>query len=123
MYGSRNASASPTSGGAFANITQMVTNTGGMKQAQQSALNGPSAATPWVIVGLVALYLFWALLQQHERIRSQIEPKNIALNLHNLFAIALPVAVAFLLAKVAAVKYAAFKLPGGKAVSEIAGAL
>ena len=78
---------------------------------------------PWVLIGLVALYLAWAVIQQHEKVQSQIEPKNLAVNLHNLFAIALPVIVFLLLLKVAAAKWAAAKLPGSEAISAIVGAL
>ncbi|MDG6999620.1 MAG: hypothetical protein JRN15_10945 [Nitrososphaerota archaeon] len=78
---------------------------------------------PWIVVGLVVLYLAWAIVQQHEKVQSQIEPKNLAVNLHNLVAIALPVIVFLLLLKVAAAKWAAAKLPGSEALSAIVGAL
>lgn len=42
----------------------------------------------------VALYLIWSLVQQHQKVRDQIQPKNIAVNFHNLWAIFLQVVVA-----------------------------
>lgn len=67
----------------------------------------PLVAVPVVALVLLGLYLAWALLHQHEKINAQIEPKNIAANLHNLALIALSAIVALVLAKLATVKFAA----------------
>jgi hypothetical protein len=61
---------------------------------------------PIAAIVLVALYMLWALVHQHERVESQLEPKNIAANLHNLALIALSAIVAIVLAKVATAKFA-----------------
>ena len=77
--------------------------------------NGPSAIAFAV---LVIAYVVWALIQQHQKLRDQVQPKNIALNLHNLFAIMLQVVVALGLFKLLLVLANRYKLPGAKPVSD-----
>lgn len=78
---------------------------------------------PVLLVALVGLYLFWAIVEQQQKVKDQVKPQNIGLNVHNLFAVALPVAIMFLLVKIAAVKYKALGLPGGATLVKVAGAL
>jgi hypothetical protein len=62
------------------------------------------AVTPWALVGLLVVYLAWALLEQHQRIKSQVRPSNVAMNLRNLVAIILPVILGIALLKIALAK-------------------
>ena len=123
MLGSQRNASGPTSVGPSALLSQMTNSSASANMAQSSALSIGSTAIPWVVVGLVVLYLAWAIVQQHQRVQDEIEPRNVALNLHNLWALALPVIVFILLLKVAAGKYAAWKLPGYKAITSVVGAI
>ena len=60
--------------------------------------------TPWALLGLLIVYVVWAVLEQHQRIKAQIRPSNIAMNLRNLAAIILPVILGIALLKVALAK-------------------
>ena len=73
---------------------------GAMEASDQNAHNW----TPWVAVAFVALYLLWAVVEQHQRLKSQVQPKNIAVNLRNLAAIGVMVVLFYALARVGLVK-------------------
>ena len=77
--------------------------------------NGPSAIAFAVII---VLYLVWALVQQHQKVKDQIQPKNIAMNFHNLFAVAIQVVVALGLIKLLLVLLNKFGIPGAKPISD-----
>jgi len=66
------------------------------------------AATPWVLLGLVILFIAWALIEMKQRVRDQVNPRNIALNVRNLAAILLPVIVGLALLKIALAKLMAW---------------
>lgn len=80
--------------------------TGGRPQAAAVAGSQEAAKdyTPWILVTLLLMYVVWALLERHQRVRSLIQPKNLALNLRNLAAIVLPVVLGLALLRVALVK-------------------
>lgn len=61
---------------------------------------------PLTIIVFVGLYIVWTLIHQHERIQDELEPKNIAANLHNLALIGLSAVVALLFIKLATAKMA-----------------
>lgn len=82
---------------------------------------GALAVVPWVLVSLVALYVVWAVVEQHQRVKNQIEPKNIGINLRNLAVIMVPVILGLNLFKIVAVKYKAWGLPGGDVLVTLAG--
>lgn len=60
--------------------------------------------TPWVLVGLLGLYLLWAVIERHQRVRDQVQPRNLAVNLRNLAAIILPVILGIALLRILLVK-------------------
>lgn len=105
------------------NVAKYVASTPGTHKAQGIALSVGTIGVSWVLVVLVGLYLLWAIVHQHEKVQEQIKPSNVAVNLHNLFAIALPVIVFILLLKVFTAKYQAWGLPGGDVLSQVVGAL
>lgn len=78
---------------------------------------------PILLIAMIGLYLFWAIIEQQQKVKDQVKPQNIGLNLRNLFAVALPVAILFLLVKIASVKWKALGLPGGTTFVKVAGAL
>lgn len=82
-----------------------------------------NSGAPWMLLFLIALYLFWAIVEQQQRVKDQVKPQNIGLNVRNLFAVALPVAIFFLLVKIAAVKWKGLGLPGGNTLVRVAGSL
>jgi glucan phosphoethanolaminetransferase (alkaline phosphatase superfamily) len=68
----------------------------------------------WWLV-LAGLYVLWAYLHEHERVREAVKPENIKVNLHNLFVIVLSVLVAMPLLKIATAKFAVW-FPGLKPI-------
>jgi hypothetical protein len=72
----------------------------GIKADHQDGLD----LTPWVLVGLLALWMLWALVERHQRVAAQIQPRNIALNLRNLGAIVIPVILGISLLRIGLVK-------------------
>lgn len=66
----------------------------------------PLGSIPIVVIVLTGLYLVWTFVHQHERINEELEPKNIAANLHNLALIGLSAVVALLFLKLLTAKLA-----------------
>lgn len=60
--------------------------------------------TPWILVALLTLWVVWSLIEQHQKVKGLIQPKNIALNLRNLVAIILPVILGLALLRILLVK-------------------
>jgi hypothetical protein len=110
MFGSNGVTALPNAA--------IPSNTSSVKQTRgifgTSGDNAPSAIA---FVVIIVLYLVWALVQQHQKVKDQIQPKNIALNFHNLFAVALQVIVALGLIKLLLVLAGKFNIPGTTEVS------
>jgi len=63
---------------------------------------------PFVLIIAVALYFVWALLEQHEKIKTAVEPKAIGINLRNLLVIMVTVVLGLNLFKILAVKISVF---------------
>ena len=78
---------------------------------------------PWVLLLAVALYFVWAVLEQHEKIKTAIKPQAIGINLRNLAIILATVVLGLNLFKIAAAKYSAFTGGrfGGRLVVWLAG--
>lgn len=76
------------------------------------------------LVGLIAAYVIWVFVERHEKVSQAIQPKNLALNLRQAFAVFLPVVVMILLFKILTVKLALWtKTAWAKSLAMIAGAL
>lgn len=86
--------------------------------ASGSRMTGSAFPSAIAFAVLVGIYLLWALLQQHEKFRDQVQPKNIAFNFHNLFGIFLNVVVALGLVKLLLAVANKFMIPGAGAVSD-----
>ncbi len=71
---------------------------------------------PFVLIVAVALYFVWALLEQHQKIKTALEPKAIGINLRNLLVIMTTVVLGLNLFKIAAVKISVFlsNITGGR---------
>ena len=52
----------------------------------------------WLVLG--GLYVLWAVLHNHQKVREAIRPGNVAANLHNLLIVSLAVVVSMPLAKI-----------------------
>ncbi len=63
---------------------------------------------PFVLIIAVALYFVWALLEQHQKIKTALEPKAIGINLRNLLVIMVTVVLGLNLFKILAVKISLF---------------
>ncbi|SRR5258708_28237624 len=66
-------------------------------------------------IGLVialGLYFVWAMLEQHEKIRTAVKPQAIGLNLRNIAVIIVTVILGLNLAKIVVGKLSAWGIPG-----------
>ncbi|HKW93303.1 MAG TPA: hypothetical protein VJX92_15520 [Methylomirabilota bacterium] len=102
--------------------TPMASNGRAQAAAVQGAQEGAKDYTPWVLVALLGLYVVWSLVERHQRVRSLVQPKNLAINLRNLGAIVLPVILGLALIRLLLVK-AKVWLSGIPYVSDLVGAL
>lgn len=83
-----------------------------------SRMTGSGFPSAIAFAVFILLYLIWALVQQHEKVKDQIQPKNLAFNFHNLFAIFLNVVVALGLFKLLLALANKFQIPGAGPVSD-----
>lgn len=67
---------------------------------------------PIGLVLLLGLYFLWAIVEQHEKIRSAVKPQAIGVNLRNIAVIMLTVILGLNLAKITVGKLAAWGIPG-----------
>lgn len=106
------------------NATSVSTGTSASRNASvNQASNSPSlAVTPWLLVAFFALYIIWAAIEQHERIRESVEPSNIAFNLRNLAIIGLTATLGIVILKVVFTKLVAWGVPGSAAINQIVAA-
>ena len=74
----------------------------------KSSDKGAVVMLPIVLIIAVALYFVWALLEQHEKIKTALEPKAIGINLRNLAVIMVTVILGLNLFKIFAAKLSAF---------------
>lgn len=88
----------------------------------QSAAPDSLALTPWVLVTLVVIYLVWAAVEQHQRIKESIAPSNIALNVRNILAISFTAIIGIVWLKILLTKLTAIGVPGAAAVARIVAA-
>lgn len=84
--------------------TPLASNGRAQASAVQKSQDSAADWTPWVLLTLLGLYVLWTLIEGHQRVRGLIQPKNLALNLRNLFAIVLPVILGLALIRLALVK-------------------
>jgi hypothetical protein len=90
--------------------------------AMQGTQTQAAGWTPWVLLALLLLWVGWALVERHQKVRNLVQPKAIGLNLRNLAAIILPVILALSLLRLALVKLNVF-LSGVPYVQPLVGAL
>jgi hypothetical protein len=90
-------------------------------QAQYSDTGTPDSLSkaPYLLVGVIALYLVWAIAIQHERIREQLSPANVAVNLHNLIVVGLTAMVFLLVGKIVTAKATILGIPGAAWVAQL----
>lgn len=67
---------------------------------------------PYALAIAVVLYFVWAVLEQHQRVKSALKPQAIGINLRNLAVVMVTVILGLNIFKIAAVKYSA--LTGGR---------
>lgn len=94
--------------GTFKNQTAAAT------RASQSSLGGAAAFFPIGLVILLALYFLWALVEQHERLRTAVRPQNVGINLRNIAVIMLTVILGLNFSKILTAKAVAWGIPGAK---------
>lgn len=81
-----------------------------------SSSTANSLAPAMLVIAFGILYLLWAVVERHEKVRETVQPHALALNARNLIAILLPVVFGIPLLKIAAAKYKAWGLPGGDTI-------
>jgi hypothetical protein len=64
---------------------------------------GSSGSVVWWLA-LVGLYILWALLHSHQRVREAVKPENVRVNAHNIAVIVLAVLIGIPILKVALAK-------------------
>ncbi len=99
MYGRDTA----TSGAKTAQIAP-VPNAASTPKGKTKSSASSEGMFPFVLVAGVALYFVWAILEQHEKLKSAIQPKQIGINLRNLLVIMVTVVLGLNLFKIGAVK-------------------
>jgi thiosulfate reductase cytochrome b subunit len=76
------------------------------------ASRGPNAQVhnffPFFLVALVLLYVVYAILEQHQKIRSALNPSAIGVNLRNIVIMLLTVILGINVLKIAAAKAVAW---------------
>lgn len=95
------------SGTKTAQIQQPPVSAASARPSGKTAEAASIAMLPFWLIGLVALYFLWAILEQHEKIKSAIQPKQIGINLRNLLVIMVTVVLGLNLFKVFAAKLSA----------------
>lgn len=112
---SANAPGINSSGNAGLNL---AAGSGAARSSQYSGIqNGSISWAPWVLLVMVGLWLVWAVIIQHERIRESFQPANIAANIHNFISVGIMASIFLVSAKIATTKAAALGLPGAGAVA------
>jgi hypothetical protein len=85
-------------------------------QAQRAAW-----AIPLALATLLILWLVWAVVELHPRLRDRLRPANVALNFRYIAVTLATVVIGINLLKVAAAKYKAWGLPGGDTIVALIG--
>lgn len=75
----------------------------------------------WIWLAFGLLYVAYAFAAKHQKLQESIKPSNIAANFHNLLVIFFGAVFSIGLFKIAAAKWQASKLPGGKTMAKVAG--
>ena len=86
----------------------------GASRRNQSDASKRSFAFPFVLAGLVGLYLVYAVLERHEKISGAIKPSNMAINLRNIAVILVPVVLGLNVLKILGAKLVAWGVPGSR---------
>jgi hypothetical protein len=80
--------------------------TGGRGQAASLAGNdeGAKAFIPIAVLVLVGAWILWAVIEEHKKISSVLQPKNLKLNIWNLFKVGLMAVIFVTVARIALAK-------------------
>lgn len=101
--------------GGTGNVTADLT--AGLPSAQASQVigmandQGSVGAVPYVFVGLIVLYLGWAILARHERLAESLRPANVAVNFHNVLNVTVMAVIGILAGKIVFTKLTAMEIP------------
>lgn len=87
---------------------------GGGRQYSSSQMSGVAQSFPIVLALLFGLYFLWAIVEQHEKLKSAIKPQNVGLNLRNIGVILITVILGLNLLKILSGKLCAWGVPGSK---------
>lgn len=91
------------------------------RQGRSGVSDSTMSFFPIGLVILLGLYFAWALLEQHEKIRTAIKPQAIGVNLRNIAVILVTVILGLNLAKIVVGKLCAWGLPGAKFAQMLVG--
>lgn len=86
----------------------------GAGASSASSVNKQSFTFPFVLAGLVILYLVYAIIERHEKLAGAIKPSNVAINLRNIAVILVPVVLGLNVLKILGAKLVAWGVPGAR---------
>jgi len=109
-------------GSVGATLAAGTRNAGNAQLLEQSVGEGSAGKAPYVLLGLVAIYVVWAWISQNERITESLRPANIAANLHNILMITMIAVIGLVSAKVLFTKLTALGVPGADWIGQIVAA-
>lgn len=93
----------------------------GARRYSTGQMSGMAKWFPIGLVLLLALYFVWALLEQHEKIRTAVRPQNVGVNLRNIAVIMVTVILGLNLSKIIAAKLCAWNVPGSDFLATLVG--
>ena len=85
---------------------------------QSTGLQGSVGAVPSMLLIVIAAYLVWAVVIQHEKIQESLRPANLAVNFHNFINVGLMAAIFFLVGKILSAKLVLWKVPGAGVLAQ-----
>lgn len=120
MYGTQSA----TRGGGTGSIGSFsaASLSGGNVVQPSGGSDAAISLTPWLLAVFVILYLVWAAVEQHERIKEAVSPSNIALNVRNIVVIAFTAILGIVWLKLLVGRLASWQVPGSGTLAQIIGA-
>jgi len=85
---------------------------------QSSGIQGSVGYVAPMLLILVAAYLIWAVIVQHERLQESLRPANLAVNIHNFINVGLMAAIFLVVGKILSAKLVLWKIPGAGTVAQ-----
>ena len=98
-------------------VITMLSDAGAVAEVANGQAGIPNSVGTWFPIGLVlalALYFVWALVEQHQKVKSAIRPANVGINLRNIAVITITVVLMLNVFKIVSAKFVAWGVPGAR---------